>query len=399
MADRHSRKWLLAILVLAVLVRLMVVFVFFSNYSPDNDAAQWHMMAQNFLSGRGLIVDENLMAHRTPVPALYFAAIYAVFGFAVRAVQITNIFLGVFTVWLVYDLVRRMLGVSSARWSALFASFYPTLLLYTGQLLSETLVAMLIALALWLVWLVRDRPAIWYAPAGIVLGLATLTRQTALPIAVLISLWTLVGHRTGGWLRRVSPAVGTVAFVILTITPWTVRNYVVLGEFVPLTSLGGLSLWLANNPVADGTGRSLEGLVVIPQVEALPEVEKGAAYGRLARQFILEDPVRFARLAVRRIVWFWHLGYHDEGFAEIAFLVMYLPLLVLASIGTLVSYRVNSRAALLLLTVPVALTAVHMVFLPEGRYRLPAEVAVCMLAGVGMAWSVSKLSGCFKATA
>ena len=372
MADRHSRKWLLAILVLAVLVRLMVVFVFFSNYSPDNDAAQWHMMAQNFLSGRGLIVDENLMAHRTPVPALYFAAIYAVFGFAVRAVQITNIFLGVFTVWLVYDLVRRMLGVSSARWSALFASFYPTLLLYTGQLLSETLVAMLIALALWLVWLVRDRPAIWYAPAGIVLGLATLTRQTALPIAVLISLWTLVGHRTGGWLRRVSPAVGTVAFVILTITPWTVRNYVVLGEFVPLTSQGGLSLWLANNPLADGSTSVGKGLR-LPEVEALPEAERGVAYQKLAMQFILENPVRFIQLAVRRFLWFWHIGYHSEGLRELAFLLVYLPLLVLASIGAVVGLQVDSRVVPLLLTVPVALTTVHMVFLPVGRYRFNAE--------------------------
>jgi 4-amino-4-deoxy-L-arabinose transferase-like glycosyltransferase len=139
----------------------------------------------------GLIVNDDLKASRTPVPGLYFAAIYSVFGVSFRAVQIANVLLGVFTVWLAYDLVRRSFGDLSALLAASFVSFYPLLLLYTGLMHSETPVIMLTALALWLIWVLREHAALWFAPIGIVLGLATLTRETALPIAVLIGVWSL----------------------------------------------------------------------------------------------------------------------------------------------------------------------------------------------------------------
>ena len=390
MADKDSRKGLMVILMLAVFVRLTVIFLFFQDYYPTNDALEWHQMAQNFLNGRGLVVNENLKAYRTPIPGLYIAVIYAIFGFSVRAVQIANIFLGAFTVWLVYDLVGRIFGVIAARWSAFFTAFYPVLLFYTGQMLSETLVIMLIALALWLVWQLHDRMAIWFGAAGIVLGLAVLTRETALPIAVLIALWTLIGCRATGWRQRVSPALVMLAFLLITITPWTIHNYVATSKFVPLTSQGGLSLWIANNPLADGTGVGGKTLRM-PHVEALPEVERGAAYQRLAVRFICENPARFAQLTLRRLQYFWHLEYHGEGLAEVVFLVVYLPMLVLAAIGVWIGWHLNRVAVLLLLTVPASLTAVHMVYLPAGRYRLPAELVMCMLAGTGAAWGFSRV--------
>jgi len=387
--SKDNRKWLMIILALGVLVRLVVVFVFFGTYTPEHDAGHWHAMAQNFLSGRGLLVDENKMAYRTPLPALYFAAIYAVFGTSILAVQIANIVLGVCTVWLVYDLVSRCFGVLSARWAALFASFYPPILLYTAQLLSETPVLMLIALTLWLVWLLRGHSGIWFILVGIVSGLAVLTRQSALAVAVFIAVWTVLDRRRRQWLSRVSPALFMLAFLALTVAPWTLRNYVVLGEFVPLTSGGGISLWIANNPKADGAG--VENVPSTPHLSALPESKRGPAYQRLAMQYIRENPGRFAQLSLRRLIYFWHLGYHGEGAAEVVFLVIYLPMLGLAAVGCWAGWRFNRNAVLLLLSVPVTLTVVHMVFLPVGRYRLPAELIVCMFAGVGIALNASKV--------
>ena len=333
-AQMNNKKLLVTILILAAVVRFATVFLFFGDYYPTDDAATWHQAALNFLNGRGLIVNEALKASRTPVPGLYFAAIYSVFGVSFRAVQIANVLLGILTVWLAYDLVRRSFGDLSAFLAGSFVSLYPMLLLYTAYMLSETPVIMLIALALWLVWVLRDHAVMWFAPVGIASGLATLTRETALPIAVLVAVWSFAVRLSEPWLRRCLPGLVILAFLVLTITPWAIRNYVLFGRFVPFNSQSGLSLWIANNPQADGTAKGGEDPASrIPEVEALPEVERGLEYQKRAFQFIEDHPGQFLRLMPRRLLYFWHFGYHGEGLAEIAFLAIYLPMLVLAAMG------------------------------------------------------------------
>ena len=129
----------------------------------------------------------------------------------------------------------------------------------------------------------------------------------------------------------------------------------------------------------------------IPEVDALPEVERDLLYQKYALQFIADHPGQFLRLVLRRLPYFWHFGYHGGGLAEIAFLAIYLPMLALAAMGAWAGWRSNRDATLLLLVVPVSLTAVHMVFLPDGRYRLPAELIICMLAGIGADWGLRNL--------
>ena len=395
--DTAAKRWLIVILISAVSLRLLVVFILFGDYFPTEDAADWHLAAQNLLAGHGLIYTKGFRAYRTPVPAVYFAAIYSVFGVSVRAVQIANVFLGVLTVWLIYDLVRRSFGIVPARWAAVLVSCQPALLLYTGQLLSETLVIMLLALALWLVWGLRNRPTYWVATVGIVLGVAVLTRESMLPIAVLIALWTFVDRQGKGWLQTIAPASLILVFLALTLTPWMIRNYLIFDRFVPLTTKGGLSLWTANNPLADGTGREQEALEIqglkILRFNALPEAERGFVAQKMAIQFITENPLKFFQLSLQRLSYFWHIRYRGEGLAEITFLAIYLSMLALDVVGAWLGWRSNRDATLLFLILPVSLTLVHMVFLPVGRYRLPADLILCVFAGYGMHWIFSRAFG------
>jgi 4-amino-4-deoxy-L-arabinose transferase-like glycosyltransferase len=393
MLQIKDSNYIILVLALATMVRLASTFLFFGEYRPTQDAGQWNQAALNLLEGRGLIVHNDgkpYWAYRTPLPGLYIASIYSVFGVSVRAVQFANAFLGVFTVWLAYDLMRRSFGGASALAAANFISFYPLFSFYSGQMLSETPVIMLLALGLWLVWLVRYHAAIHFVTVGIVLGMAVLTREAIFAIAGLIAIWTFIVRRHEAWHRRCLPAVVILSFLALTVTPWALRNYVLFGKFVPLTSQGGFNLWIANNPVADGTGVG-EKYLPVPQVDALPEVERDRAYQKLALQYISENPSHFAKLLILRPIFFWHLSYHGEGLAEVAFLLVYLPLLALAALGVRAAWLANRDATLLLLLVPLSLTIVHSIFLPVGRYRLPVELTLCMLAGVGANWSLKKM--------
>jgi 4-amino-4-deoxy-L-arabinose transferase-like glycosyltransferase len=380
---------LIIILIVAAVARLATVFLFFGEYRPINDAGDWHIAAKNLLAGHGLLYEKGFRAYRTPVPALYFAAIYY-FAVSIRAVQIANVFIGVLTVWLIHDLTRRSFGIIPALWAAALVSCHPLLLLYTGQLLSETPVILFIALAFWLIWMLRSRSALWFAPIGILFGLAALTRESMLPLAALVALWIVIIRAGEGWLRRIAPAAVILSFLALTLAPWTIRNYSIFGKFVPLTTKGGLSLWVANNPLADGGGT--EKVLAIPGGNTLTEGALGPVHQKMAMQFIAENPLKFIRLSLSRLVYFWHLGYHGDGLNEIIFLAMYWPLLGLAITGACIGWRSNRNATLLVLTVPILLTLVHMVFLPEGRYRLPADLMNCVFAGYGMHWIISRES-------
>src|SRR5436190_11075055 len=372
-----DNRRLAAILISAFILRLLVVFVFFANYKPVDDASGWQESAVNVVAGRGFNT-KNFAAYRTPVPALYLAAVYSVFGVSVRAAQIANAVLGTLTVWLIFDFVRKDFGASPALWGAVFASIYPMFLFYTGQLLSETPIVFFTALALKLTQAFRDRPALWFIPVGIVLGLAVLTREPILATAGLIAIWLVLGRkRRKGW-SGLARATVLLLCVGLTLVPWTIRNYLVLGKVVPISTRGGYNFWVANRIY---TSRSTPLEKELSNANSLSEADRDHLLWKLAFRFIVEHPLRYFTYSMARLGRFWHFGYHGEGWREIAFLAAYFPLLGLAIIGTFLSWRDNREATLLLLTVPISLSFVHMLFVPEGRYRLPVDLVLCMFAG------------------
>lgn len=128
--------------------------------------------------------------------------------------------------------------------AALVTAFYPELVWFSVHFWSETL---FMACLLWALEraLAADEGGLM-APAiagGVLCGLATLTRETALPVAPLAALWL-------AWPRRAAAARARgAAFLlaaVLTIAPWTARNWIVFHAFVPVSTFGPLNLWQGN---------------------------------------------------------------------------------------------------------------------------------------------------------
>ena len=114
------------------------------------------------------------------------------------------------------------------------------LILVGGSLMSETL---FVALVLGSVLAAlrsgtAGRPVAWAAGAGVLIGLATLTRPTALVLA--IPLGVAVAGRSP---RRPAAALVLVVAMALTIAPWTVRNAVQMHAFIPVSDFTGS--WVA----------------------------------------------------------------------------------------------------------------------------------------------------------
>ena len=80
----------------------------------------------------------------------------------------------------------------------------------------------------------------------------------------------------------------------LVLAPWTIRNYLLLGGLVPLTTNVGVNLYIGNNPNArpDGGGMELER-------SELPygsnEIANSRAEMRRAFSYMLERPFLTSR--------------------------------------------------------------------------------------------------------
>jgi hypothetical protein len=120
-------------------------------------------------------------------------------------------------------------------------ALYPDLVWFTAHFWSETL---FLALLWWgFERLLAAQASGERAPAlaaGLLFGLAALTRETVLYFLPLAALWLWEAR------RDVRPAAAFALAATLVILPWTGRNWVVWDAFVPVSTAGGLNLWQGN---------------------------------------------------------------------------------------------------------------------------------------------------------
>ncbi len=166
---------------------------------------------------------------------------------AFRAVIAVQVWLGGLLVLLCGFLGRALLGPGEGLVAAFAAAVYPDFVVFSHYVFSETLFTVLLlggvlALVAW------DRKArLWTAAgAGVLFGLAALTREIAIPLAVSGVAWwwlrTKPLHRDRA-LRHGALLGLTIAMLVL---PWTLRNYVALDRFVPVSNAGWLNVRSGN---------------------------------------------------------------------------------------------------------------------------------------------------------
>jgi 4-amino-4-deoxy-L-arabinose transferase-like glycosyltransferase len=245
--ERAERGWRL-FFVLGVLVGLIVVLTIWSRQSlvdGRSDPYAFAATAKSLLNGEGFAQWGMFLRRRAPLYPLTIAGLYRVFGEHAIVVQLTQCLFFGGIVALAYDLGRRLFGQRTARIAALLCLFHPALLRYVPDFHLETMFTFLWTLTIWQSVRLVEKPS-WGRGAvfGILLGLTSLTKAVLLMYpAVFAAIWLLQLWRRSAALER-KQAVGrafgalTVAALamVLTIAPWTYRNYRVSGHFVPITT-------------------------------------------------------------------------------------------------------------------------------------------------------------------
>ena len=266
------------------------------------------------------------------------------------------------------------------------AAVYPFFVFYTALALSETLfIALLVALVM-LQWRVMSRPSWWAAfAAGVVAGLATLTRPSALPLVFLALPLLFVGALSKR--RQAAYVLVLLLGFAAVMAPWVWRNYRVVGRFVPTTLQVGASLYESNSPDADG-GPAMDRIRWPDEAKALSEYDRDRYLLQQSIAFIRSDWPRFGRLCLHRCKRFWNLVPNYSDYRRPAYLMLslasYGPVLVLGVIGVVLSLR-RGRSTMLLLLPVVYFACLHAVFVGSTRYRTPVMPMVMLFAGHALA--------------
>lgn len=387
-----ERNFLLFWLGLAALLRLaFVIKSGAGGISPD--AGDWMNTGWRIASGEGFGG-----SWRPPAYAFYLAGVFSVFGKSVMAAKLGNVLLGTATVWLAYLTAKLLFTRRAAMITAALISFYPYFIAYTGDLLSETFLTFMLAGSVYLVARVSSAPT-WgnIAAAGVAIGLTGLTKSTTLPFFILACAWI--------WWRGRSFKAAFMAgvFTLLTITPWTLRNYFhydksyLMPVSTPWFSLYGSAcdeaLYPESLPELDHPPADDIFAPAIPKdwtyVSALPLPERDKYCKEKALAWIKANPDKLFRLMKLRFVHFWHLypvmAWPWQKKAAMFTSGLYIPLCV---VGLIVAWR-RFKETSLLLALFLSYTAVHMFFVVTLRYRVPIDTFVMMAAALALdaAWA------------
>jgi 4-amino-4-deoxy-L-arabinose transferase-like glycosyltransferase len=172
----------------------------------------------------------------------YLIAAAATLGGGLGAVKIVQALLSALLIPAVASIGRRAFGPGVGLAAAAATAVYPTLIWYSAHFWSEPLFLVLLWWGLERALAADEGRGGAAAASGVLLGLAALTREVPLYFVPALALW-MVGRRGRASLVR---ALVLLAATTAVVAPWTLRNWVRFGAFVPVSTMGGRALWEGN---------------------------------------------------------------------------------------------------------------------------------------------------------
>lgn len=308
---RHLRRQIVLFVILGLALALRAGLAAYLRPVPISDFKAYWNIAVDLARGEGYVTEDGPSAYRPIGYPLLLSLVVRLFGEDWWYAILAQILISTGVVTATYWLTARLFGTAAGLAAAALTAIMPDHLLWSTVLDSEIpcMLWTLLGVALW----VLPRGAAWFIPSygtlvtsGLFLGLAALTRPVMLPAAGVFFIYAALCARAGwrspaAWRRVVGGTVAVALGMALVVAPWTVRNYIALGAFVPVSTNGGVNLWQGNNPYANGEFFWSEDPAINPLLRVQDEVERDRLGRRLALEWIRGHPREFVRLG--RVKW------------------------------------------------------------------------------------------------
>lgn len=376
----------------------------------DDERLHWEL-ATNLVRRGELVSDDGRRAARMPAYPLFLAVFAGAGTSGVLWARVAQAAGGAAGVVVVYHLARRATGRRGGMIAGALACADPFAVFFCNLLLTEgvfTCIAVgFVACAYAATTRARAggmvRAAPWVGVAGLGAA-AVMTRPSALGWVVLswLVLWLMaVGRR-----RATLGVFACAATLALCFLPWGLRNRAVLGSYAWLSTNGGVTLYDAQGPQADGSSNQAF-VREMPELAGLNEAEQDRRLQQMAIEQMRADPGRVLRLAGVKLLRTWspvpNVAEHRGGATGLVSAVYTTVTLVLAVIGGWRTLRARpagrplagslpaareeerQRRTILayhaLIWLPVAyFTLAHCVYVGSVRYRVPLMPLLALAA-------------------
>ena len=153
---------------------------------------------------------------------------------------------GTLTLWVVNRCAHEMsLGAISTRIVLLAVALHPYLIFSTRVPALPVTLTLICTIVAWTTIRFIKRKGRHGLGLGLAWGIGALTHGSFLPLMApyFVSLLLL---STGPWQRRVKDLLVASFACLLLVAPWTLRNQITFGSFIPVATGSGLQYWLGD---------------------------------------------------------------------------------------------------------------------------------------------------------
>jgi len=329
--------------------------------------------------------------------------------FAPRLAAIT---LSSFTCVMIYLLAKKLFHKRAGIIAGFIACFYAPFIFYSGVLVPTSYVIFFYLLSSLCFLRIRKHPKIIrFLTFGVVVGLATLVRAGILIFAPVVLIWFISTFEDKR--RAIIGSVVSLLGILAILVPVTIRNYVVSGDIVFLTSHAGINFYIGNNKDADGTFNApkgartnIEGLKADSKTLAekalgrsLSESEVSNYYTHKAFDFIKKNPGTFMKLFFKKALLFvnrkeiYDVADFDirkdyipiSRFPFISFLVVG----ILGFAGAFIAIgRWRKIAPFYIFAITYSISI--LIYFVNSRYRIPLATIMIIFSGFFIWWIVER---------
>ncbi|GJM26061.1 MAG: membrane protein [Phycisphaerae bacterium] len=391
--NRTKTTQLVIVFLIAILVRAGVATSTVRKHehaAPDKvgtlhfDDEQWYWsIGQSYRAGDGMVGEFGHRAERMPLYP-WVLSWFSPSESGVSAARWFQYFFGALAACAVMALAWKISTYGIV--AGLIVAFDPTLVGSASLLLSETVAVTFLAGLWWVAWPLRQSrvssPLRWLAAILLSILVIYAKESTLILVAALLGYIVFARRdRTG-----IIGAAASVACIIIALLPWAYRNKQATGDWIWLTSRGGISLYDGVHPGATGAS-DLGNIKSAPEVANFSEAEWNRHFKAEAWKHILDDPIRILRLSWVKFARTWspilNAADYQSWKIRIIFAGWYIPLYAFVILGV---YTHRSRFSLLIaLLIPtICVSATHVFFVGSVRYRLVAIPTLAILAAMGL---------------